>query len=139
MAKKLELNKTSINSSIKYSIVLIDQNEMFLNLLNHELTKYKGFSVVHTSNGIDFLSSDNVEPDLIIMDMIMEGINGIEMIKKLRSDQKFDKTKILVLSEKLSDSDINQLKSLNIDNIVQKPVNIGEVLFMVESILTKQS
>lgn len=132
LANKLEINKKDENLSSKFNIVLIDQNEMLLDLLDHELTKYKGFSVAHTSNGAEFLNSSEVEPDLILMDMIMEGVNGIELIKKIKSEDRFAETKIIILSEKLNEPVVEQLKSLNVHDVIQKPANIGEVLFKVK-------
>lgn len=134
LAKKLRINKTHDNFTSKLNIVLIDKNEMLLSLLDHELSKKEKFSVTHTTNGIEFLNRDNVSVDVIVMDMILEGINGIELLKKIRNDQRFDGAKIIVLSEKMNASDIEQLKSLRIEDVIQKPANIGEVLHIVEEV-----
>jgi len=134
LAKKLEIKKPNKGLPGKFNIVLIDQNEMLLNLLDFELAERKGFSVTHSTNGVELLKSDNPKPDLIIMDMIMEGISGIEFIKKLRSTMSFKDTRVIVLSEKLNDVDIRQLESLKVDDIIQKPVNISELLFRVEKV-----
>lgn len=135
LAKKLRINKTHDNFTSKLNIVLIDKNEMLLSLLDHELSKKEKFSVTHTTNGIEFLNRDNVSVDVIVMDMILEGINGIELLKKIRNDQRFDGAKIIVLSEKVNDSDIKQLKSLRIEDVIEKPANIGEVLHRVEEVM----
>lgn len=135
LAKKLEINKKDENLSSKFNIVLINQNEMLMDLLDHELTKYNNFYVSSTSNGIEFLNTYERVPDIIVMDMIMEGINGVELIKKIRDEQKFKNTKIIILSEKLNDRDSEQLKSLNVDEVIKKPANIGEVLFKIEAVL----
>ncbi|MEQ9090704.1 MAG: response regulator [Balneola sp.] len=138
LAKKLEINKKDENLSSKFNIVLIDQNEMLLDLLDHELTKHKGFSVIRTSNGVELLNKEDLEPDLILMDMIMEGVNGIELIKKIRSEDRFAKIKIIILSEKLNESIVEELKSLSVNDVIQKPANIGEVIFRVERSLKHQ-
>ncbi|MBO6620555.1 MAG: response regulator transcription factor [Balneola sp.] len=134
LAKKLEIKNPNKDLPCKFSIVLIDQNEMLLNLLDFELAERKGFSVTHSTNGVELLNSDEPQPDLIIMDLIMEGISGIEFIKELRSTKSFTHTKVIVLSEKLNDADIRQLESLKVDDIIQKPVNISELLFRVEKV-----
>lgn len=134
LAKKLGLKAEEKDLPSKFNIVLIDQNEMLLNLLDYELADRKGFSVERNSNGVHFLNDNKPAPNLIIMDMIMEGINGIEFIKELKKSKAFDNTKIIVLSEKMNDSDIKQLQKLKVDDIIQKPVNISELLFRVDKI-----
>ena len=134
LAKKLEIKNPKKDKSSCFSIVLIDQNEMLLNLLDFELAERKGFSVTRITNGVELLNSEEANPDLIIMDMIMEGINGIEFIKELRNTNKFNSTKVIVLSEKLNDDDIKQLDLLKVDDIIKKPVNITELLFRVEKV-----
>ncbi len=134
LAKKLEIKNPKNDKSGSFSIVLIDQNEMLLNLLDFELAERKGFSVTRIINGVELLNSEQANPDLIIMDMIMEGINGIEFIKELRNTNKFNSTKVIVLSEKLNDDDIKQLDLLKVDDIIKKPVNISELLFRVEKV-----
>jgi len=134
LAKKLGPKTEEKDLPSKFNIVLIDQNEMLLNLLDYELADRKGFSVERNSNGIYFLNDNKPAPDLIIMDMIMEGVNGIEFIKELKKSKAFDNTKIIVLSQKMNDSDIKQLQKLKVDDIIQKPVNISELLFRVDKI-----
>ena len=66
----------------KYKILIIDDDDTFREFLHHSLKK--DFCVIEAENGIDGMEKAK-ESDLIITDIIMPGMNGLEMITNLRS------------------------------------------------------
>ncbi len=78
-------------------------------------------------------------PDLIITDLMMPELDGVTLIQRLKADERFRLTPILVLSAK-SDS-VTKIKVLNIgvDDYIQKPFNIDELQAIVQALLKNAS
>lgn len=87
-------------------ILIVDDDEDILLLLKYNLEK-AGFTIKTTSNSSTIINLAKIyNPDLIILDVMMPEINGLDLCKQLRTIKKFKKTYIFFLSAR---SD-NQLK-----------------------------
>ncbi len=133
LIKKIDSDQVQKPKSM-FRIKVIDQNEILLNLLNYELEEKEGYSVSGSVNSAKFLESDEAAPDLILTDLILEGVNGFEFIEAFRNNKKFSSTRIIILSEKLNESEISHLRKLEVDDIIEKPIKIAELLFRIEKI-----
>lgn len=84
---------------MKKKILLVDDDKVITDMYSAKFeesgweTKVAG----SVAQAIKVLKSEYV-PDLILLDIIMPGENGIEFLKRLRRDQRLDKTKIVLLS-----------------------------------------
>ena len=80
------VNNLEVNAmSQKYKILIIDDDDTFREYLHHSLKK--DFCVIEAENGIDGMKKAK-DSDLIITDIIMPGMNGLEMITNLRTNFK---------------------------------------------------
>lgn len=69
----------------KYSIVIIDGETEILNVLSRFLIRNPNFSVTTYSNPISALSSiENTKVDLVLLDIMMPQMNGLEVLEKLK-------------------------------------------------------
>ncbi len=112
-------------------ILIVEDDKVLLNLMRDELTA-KGYEAVGASNGKEGLDlALKMHPDLILTDIIMPIMNGMEMTAKLREDEWGKDAKIVVLTNINSDEKIADflekgaydylLKSdWSIDAVVQK-------------------
>lgn len=69
----------------KYSIVIIDDETEILNVLSRYLTRNPNFSVTTYSNPVSALNSmGNTKVDLVLLDIMMPQMNGLEVLEKLK-------------------------------------------------------
>ncbi len=82
-----------------YTIAVIEDDESLAKTLSESLST-AGFRVIHTSNGKDGLALISREkPDLILLDIVMPRMDGIQMLRELRKMEKDDsQTPVLVLT-----------------------------------------
>ncbi|MEF9952133.1 MAG: response regulator transcription factor [Clostridium sp.] len=113
-----------------YRILIVDDEESIRNLLNLYLTN-EGYSCTLASSGEEALKYiENVFYDLVILDVMMEGISGIETCIEIR---KKTNTPIIFLTAK--DSEIDKLQGLTAggDDYIAKPFSSLELIARVKA------
>lgn len=107
-------------------ILVVDDDKSMLRLIERAFSKNSStIQVQLISNGVEALVSVGKEiPDLIILDIVMPGMDGIEVCRTLKSNPQTEKIKIIVISGvKISEEQEKFLKK-NVDEIFQKPFSI---------------
>ncbi len=118
-------------------ILAVDDDPEVLGTLGRALG-HKNFDVTLVSSGIECLS--NVEkrvPDLIILDIIMPELDGLEVCRHLRRDQRFVSLPILFLTAKGSTDDIVNGLDAGGDDYVIKPFKLAELYARVYALLRR--
>lgn len=83
--------------------ILVVEDELDMRQALSEALKYKGFSVIEASNGGEGLEEAiSRRPDLIILDILMPKVNGMEMMKKLRGHNDWGKSVPIIILTNLS-------------------------------------
>ncbi len=92
----------------------------------HEITLVK--------SGEDALAKlEKKLPDIVLLDVMMPGIDGIEVCKRIRANPEMDKVKIIMVSGKAMESDIHIGMDAGADHYVSKPFDMMELVDLVES------
>lgn len=103
------------------NILIVDDSEADRNLLLNYLKEYRKFELTLADSGkqcFDFLK--NIKPDLIILDLMMPGMDGFEVIKRLKEEKDYKDIPIIIVSGKeLSITEINYLDAM-IEGIIRK-------------------
>jgi two-component system alkaline phosphatase synthesis response regulator PhoP/two-component system response regulator VicR len=116
-------------------ILVVDDEERIVKLLQVNLQK-AGYDVVSASNGNEALNIIKKEkPDLIILDIMMPEMDGIEALRKLKQDKKTKKIPVVMLTCKSEDKDIFCGWKEGADAYLTKPFEPAEVIIMVKGIL----
>jgi DNA-binding response OmpR family regulator len=116
-------------------ILLTEDDPMTLEALG-ELLRLEGFEVVEASGGEMALKLwDEVHPDLVCLDIMMPGMDGYEVCRRLR--EKDSRTPILFLSAKNEEKDIVAGLELGADDFIRKPFTTGEVMARIRSALRR--
>ena len=106
-----------------------DTREMVKTMLALE-----GYTVYEAADGKEGLAqAQGKHPDMILTDIRMPGMNGIEMVAQLRQDQSFAKTPILVLSA--FGDEITQAINAGANGALLKPVMVESVIRAVKRML----
>ncbi len=115
------------------TILIVDDDKFFLNFIDLVLKK-QGYRVLIGSNGKDGLAILEKEiPDLIISDVMMPEMNGIEFCKAVKSNPKTKDVYFLVLTSKSEVSEKIRLLDIGADDFLSKPVNNDELLAKVRA------
>ena len=118
-------------------ICLVDDDVLCLNLYKQFLKQLGYTSVEMFDNGVDCLNSlEEMHPDVIFLDYNMEGLNGIEVLKKIRA---FDKNIIVLFisGQENIEIAINTMKQGAIDYLLKaslSPAKMKEVMERIESL-----
>jgi len=115
----------------RFRILAVDDDERIVNFLRAKL-KASGYEVLTASNGIEGLEQAQAqEPDLIVLDLLMPKMNGLEMLKELRS---FSAGPVIILTAKGADADRIKGLQLGADDYLPKPFNPDELVARIEAV-----
>jgi DNA-binding response OmpR family regulator len=121
----------------KKTILVIEDEKNIQELLKFNLEE-EGHRVVCASTGDKGLEAAGREkPDLIILDVMLPGVNGIDICKSLRANAKFTATPILMLTARAQESDKVLGLELGADDYVTKPFSTRELTARVKALLRR--
>ena len=100
----------------------------------------EGFSVEAFSNGEAFLCSvDKNKPNLVILDLMLPGVSGLDVCRELRSNENYDGIGIVMLTAKSEEIDRIVGFELGADDYVTKPFSVRELILRVKVLLKKRT
>jgi CheY-like chemotaxis protein len=117
------------------SILLIEDDELDVISVQRSMKKIGGEHRLFTAyNGIEALSilkgegemNENELPDIILLDINMPKMNGIEFLQELRKNKKFDNIKIFVMTTSNEENDRTATENLGISGYYIKPLNFND-------------
>ena len=114
-------------------IAIIDDDPEILKLLDQYLTK-NGFEVSAFSNGESFLGQDHAKFSLVVLDLGLPGIDGLEVCRMLRKNSNIP---IIMLTAASDDLDRILGLELGSDDCMGKPINPRELLARIKALLRR--
>jgi diguanylate cyclase (GGDEF)-like protein len=122
---------------LKKKILVIDDTEFMTKLISDTLTE-AGYVVVTASDGYQGLEKVGTEkPDLVILDIVMPGIDGFEVCRILREDDRNNLMPIIMLTAQEDEDDKLTGLELGADDYIIKPFNHRELLSRVRNTLKR--
>src|SRR3954465_10537555 len=120
------------------SILIVEDERDVIDLLTLNLRRAGGFKVSTASDGVGGLQKARDEkPDLIILDLMLPGISGLELCKMLRSEKPTRDIPILMLTAKAEEIDRVVGLEFGADDYVTKPFSPREVILRIRAILRR--
>jgi DNA-binding response OmpR family regulator len=120
-------------------VLIVEDEQGIVELLKARLEP-EGFQVVAAYNGQEGLRAvTEARPDLIILDLTLPGLDGIELCRRIRRQPETARLPILVLSGKSEEIDKVVLLELGADDYVTKPFNTKELVARVKTLLRRAS
>jgi CheY-like chemotaxis protein len=99
------------------------------------LLKLEGYEVEHAIDGVaGFSTATSLHPDLIVTDLQMPRMNGIEMIKRIREDFGLNRTPILVMSA-YGRRTLDEAMQAGANGFIEKPLDFDNLLAKVKETL----
>ena len=122
-----------------HKVFIVEDEPDLRDTLKYNLEN-EGFSVEAFSNGETFLSSvDKNIPNLVILDLMLPGVSGLDVCRELRSNENYDGIGIVMLTAKSEEIDRIVGFELGADDYVTKPFSVRELILRVKVLLKKRS
>ena len=116
-------------------ILIVDDEPFNLDLLEQELTD-QGYVIERANDGAEALQKvPSFLPDLILLDYMMPKMNGIEVVKQLKQDERYKGIPVILLTAKASQEDKVKGLDAGADDYVVKPFDSFELLARVRSMM----
>lgn len=133
----LSLSHTNSVFWMKHKILVADDEPDILEFVEYNLKK-EGFDVVTANNGTSAIEIAETErPDLILLDIMMPDLDGIETCRELRSRKHFNKTIIAFLTAR--SEDYSQIVGFDVggDDYITKPIRPRVLISRVKALLRR--
>ena len=123
----------------KLRILAVDDEEHILELIEYNLMQ-QGFEVVKAGSGKEALAIlDKTSIDLVLLDIMMDGMDGIEVLSRIRGMKKFKNLPVILLTAKCEEMDkVSGLES-GADDYIGKPFGVLELAARIKAVLRRSA
>ncbi len=123
----------------KEKILIVDDEEDILELIRYNLSR-EGFDIVCAESGEKALDlAKKTALDLIVLDLMLPGLDGLEVAKQLKSYPKTQPIPIIMLTAKGEEADIVTGLELGADDYITKPFSPRILLARIKAVMRRQS
>ncbi len=123
----------------KKTVLVVEDEEDILALLHFNLIK-AGYDVICATCGEEGLNSvTEHKPDMVLLDLMLPGIDGLEICRRLRTQESTKDTPIIMLTAKGEESDVVKGLELGADDYVTKPFSIKVLLARVNTVIRRRN
>lgn len=120
-------------------ILIVEDEPDILELVSFNLSK-ENYNVIGVSSGDDVISTTKSEmPDLIVLDLMLPGINGLDICKLLKKDTATQNIPIVMMTAKSEEADIVTGLELGADDYITKPFSPRILLARVRAVLRRKT
>ncbi len=123
----------------KANILIVDDEEDILELLSYNLSR-EGFNIETALTGEEAVSKAfSLQIDMIILDLMLPGIDGLDVARKLKKEEKTQDIPVIMLTAKGEEVDIVTGLELGADDYITKPFSPRVLIARVKSVLRRSS
>jgi two-component system phosphate regulon response regulator PhoB len=114
-------------------VLIIEDEKALVDALVYNLDR-EGYEVTVAHDGQDGLRKAQAIPDIILLDIMLPGINGIEILRELRGNEKTKSIPVIVVSAKSEETDQVVGFSMGADDYVTKPFSVKILLQRIKAL-----
>jgi DNA-binding response OmpR family regulator len=123
-----------LGMAAKKLILVVDDDQLILKMIRIRL-QLSGYDVVTVSNGKEALALiGSTQPDIMLLDVLMPGIDGFEVLKRLRI---FSELPVIVLSARSEYAE--KAVSVGANDFLAKPFDVDEMVKRIERLIAAQN
>ncbi len=123
---------------MKQKILIADDERDILDFLKYNLEK-EGFDVLTAKNGIEAVAQAKKNPSLILLDVMMPEMDGLEAVRTLKKNSATAKIPVIFLTARGSEVDEVVGLELGADDYIIKPISIPKLMARIKLTLRKKS
>ena len=122
----------------KYTVALIEDDPLIAEMYTTKFTK-EGFAIQHAVDGAAGLELvKKIQPDIILLDIIMPKMDGFQVLKQLRDDAAFAKTPVVMLTNLGQEEDVQKGRELGAtDYFIKTNFTPAAIVDKVKTLLAK--
>ena len=116
-------------------ILIVEDNEKNMKLVR-DILRHQGHATLEAVNGLDGVRlAEEEHPDLVLMDIQLPDIDGIEVLGRIRKDATLDAIPVLAVSASVMPDDQQKIISSGFDAFITKPINLKQFVETVQRFL----
>lgn len=116
--------------------ILVVDDEPHIRRVLSSILGTRGFEVVEATDGLEGLTAfESGDVDLVILDLLMPGASGLEVLAKIRTDSRTPRTPVIILTAKGQDTDREAALAGGADDFLTKPFSPMKLIARIEEIL----
>jgi two-component system, cell cycle response regulator DivK len=117
------------------TILIIEDNDKNMKLAR-DVLQAKGYATLEAVTGEEGVKlAKEKAPDLVLMDIQLPGINGIEAFRRIRGDAKTARIPVVALTASVTPTDRSEITAAGFDAFIGKPINIREFVETVKRLI----
>ena len=122
----------------KKKILVIEDDSLLANILINSIVR-EGFEAFNVLDGLQAIdTAKKLQPDLILLDLILPGLDGFEVLRQLKADNNLKKVPVFIISNLDSISDVRSAKVLGAEEyFIKANTNVKNIVKAVSNRLTK--
>jgi two-component system phosphate regulon response regulator PhoB len=122
---------------VRQAVLVVEDEEDIRELVSYNLLK-EGYQVAGVASGEDALAAvESKPPDLILLDIMLPGLDGLRVCRKLKENPKFESIPIIMLTAKGEETDIVAGLNMGADDYVTKPFSPKVLLARIQAVLRR--
>jgi two-component system, cell cycle response regulator DivK len=119
-----------------YRVLVVEDNERNLKLVR-DVLEYAGYQVVEATTGEQGVElARTASPDLVLMDLQLPGINGMEALRRIRASRNTVRVPVVAVTAFAMQDDRDRAIDAGFDGYLQKPLSVRELPNQVQQFLT---
>jgi two-component system, cell cycle response regulator DivK len=116
-------------------VLIVEDNELNMKLF-HDLLEANGYDIVETRSGIDVMNlARNHRPDLILMDIQLPEVSGLEVTRWLKDDDELKSIPVVAITAFAMKGDEERIRQGGCEAYLSKPISVAKFLETVRGFL----
>jgi len=119
------------------TVLVVEDNDMNMQLVEY-LLEEGGYAIVKATSGEEALAitrSETQRPDLILMDIHLPGMDGLSVVREMKSDDRINRIPILALTAHAMRGDKDRFLEAGCDGYISKPIDVKTFLSSIRQYL----
>ncbi len=117
------------------TILIVEDNELNMRLFN-DLLEANGYRILQSRDGLDVLKIvQETQPDLILMDIQLPGMSGLEVTKLIKEDENLKTIPIIAVTAFAMKGDEEKIRQGGCEDYLAKPISISGLLEIIAKYL----
>ena len=120
------------------TVLIVEDNEKNMKLAR-DVLQAKGFQTLEAVTGEEGVKlAKEKKPDLVLMDIQLPGINGIEAFKQIRAEASTKGIPVVALTASVTPTDRSAISAAGFDAFLSKPINLKEFLDTIKRLVERK-
>jgi two-component system, cell cycle response regulator DivK len=120
------------------TVLIVEDNEKNMKLAR-DVLQAKGYQTLEAITGEDGVKlAKERKPDLVLMDIQLPGMNGIEAFRQIRADANTSRIPVVALTASVTPTDRSAISAAGFDAFISKPISLKEFLDTVKRLVEKK-